>query len=221
MSRPDLTDEAIDKKLFTTPEDMIGEVLDFGETKGRLTSILGSGAEGIVFEVTDVATGSTGLVAKFSRASFDPRMALNREIKDAMEHGDWDKILRFCDRLLMRIPDAEEAAFNKGMAHMVRHEFDAAASSFDLAISLSPRDLLNWTYKASASAKLGRTDEMLAALLTCEEIDARSFKEFLATTHKMAEEMRSALEAVPKKHAHYKPAQRVLKSLFGKRGFWG
>jgi tetratricopeptide (TPR) repeat protein len=213
MTDNELSDEAIDKLLFVKPEDLLGTTMDMNGEKVRLTAILGSGAEKVVYELTNLATGKADTVLAYFRANFDPEYRFFQELRNAITEQDNARIVRLSERFLEHFPDSEPAAFNKAVGLLMRGSHEDALQAIDLAISLNADDVTNWTYKARISEKLDRREDFMQALAICAQLDVETFQKIARHTN-MYDEFYQKLSSVDRHDACYQQAQSLIGALY-------
>ncbi len=199
-----------------TPEQHVGATIELEGVPYRIDSILATGGTMVVFSLTNLHTGKSDQVLKILREHFDPRPRLAEALTDALQavQDDPDRVVKICDMLLALDPSSEVAAFDKGVALMVKGEGERALDAFDLAIAISPADLWNWLQKTSCLAMLGRDGDTLYSFLVATNLDAIGTRECLAQAPGLAKEISGALKRLASQNSSDTAAQRALEEYF-------
>jgi hypothetical protein len=201
-------------KPVPRPEDYIGKVI---ESDLQVDSILAVGSKWVVFKLRNLRTGESDEVMKVWKEEFDPRTPLLEALPQAMDDlsRNPDRVVRVCDRLLALDPTIEAAAFDKGVALLVKEEAHAALDAFSLAVALQPRDILNRVHRAACLAKLERDDGALRDLEAAADLDDAQLKKVLLMVPFLAGDIRQALKRLARTDGSGEPARQVLRAFFG------
>lgn len=201
---------------FLTPEQHVGATIELEGVPHRIDSILATGGTMVVFSLTNLHTGKSDHVLKIPREQFDPRPRLEHALKEALQgvQDNPNRVVKICDMLLELDPNSEVAAFDKGVALMVKQEADRALEAFDLAIAISPTDLWNWLQKTSCLAMLGLDVESRDNFLITTKLDAKGTRECLSHAPGLAKEIQAALERVISQNPADGAAKRAFDEYF-------
>jgi hypothetical protein len=111
------------------PEDRVGSTIEIDGVSYRTGPIIGTGQVGIVYLLTNLATGLSDQVLKISRLHDSELVPqLHHGLRHALEHiiEDPDRVIRICERLMTLDPYSDVAPFNKAVALMVKGDFTSA-----------------------------------------------------------------------------------------------
>lgn len=195
------------------PEDYIGATV--GEDH-RIEGIEAIGSKVVVFRLVNLKSGQIDQVAKVPLEEFDPRTPLIRAIHGAMKdlRRDPDRVIRISERLLAIDSKCEAAAFNKGVALLVKKETSAALEAFNLAVALAPGDIWNLIHRAACFAALGKDDESLKDLQTAADLDGAGLRKMLVMVPRHAEAIRRALRRMAGIAGRREEARQALRTHF-------
>ncbi len=192
------------------PEDYIGKMV---EPDLQVGSIVAIGSKFVVFKLRNLRTGKNDEVMKVWKVEFDPRTPLLEALPKAMEElrDNPDRVIRICDRLLALDSSMAAAAFDKGVALLVKDQPSAALQAFNQAIALEPADVTNLLHRAACFATLGRHDDMLRDLSTAADLNDLLLKDVLLSAPAIAEKIRESLLRLSK-NCH---TRQMLRLYFG------
>jgi hypothetical protein len=183
----------------------------------RVESILARGSRKVVFSLRNQTSGEEDRVLKIANAAFDPKQPLIDALPIAAVdlRSNPDRIIRICTRILHLDPRAEFAAFNKGVAHLVKMEFSLALESLDLSVAIDPRDPLNLIHRASCLASLGRDPECLRDLVEAGRQHGAQLDQYLLQVPGHASNIRRAIARLSRSRPHAERARWALREFFG------